>query len=238
MIVLITPTGARPKQIELCMEFMANQDYTGEVLWIIIDDAIPVTTDCIPINFRLGWNIVKIYPKPEWQVGQNTQVRNLLAGLNEVKKHQSVETVFIIEDDDYYSPQYLRVMVEKMNGFELIGQICTVYYNPVVRCWMRNGNHHHASLFQTAFRKSVIPTFETVCMRRTNFVDSHLFRVFAGSFRTKVNLFDGRDLAIGMKGLPGRTGIGMGHRAEIRMAPDPDFVMLKTLIGDDYKYYE
>jgi len=237
MVALITPTGGRATQIELCAEFMTNQDYEGKVLWVIVDDVEPVTTDHISSDFRKGWEIKKIYPKPLWEPGQNTQVRNLLCGLEEVKGNPEVDTVFIIEDDDYYTPYYLRVMVKKMKGFELIGQVCTVYYNPVVRCWMRNGNHHHASLFQTAFQKSVIPTFEEVCKRRTNFVDSHLFRVFAGSFKTKVNLFDGRDLAIGIKGLPGRTGIGMGHRAEIRMAPDPDFAKLKELIGEDYKYY-
>jgi len=42
---------------------------------------------------------------------------------------------------------------------------------------------------------------------------------------------------VGIKGLPGRSGIGMGHRAEIRMTPDPEFVKLKELIGDDYMYY-
>jgi len=47
MIALITPTGARPKQIRLCAEWMKRQTYNGSVLWIVVDDAIPITVDLI-----------------------------------------------------------------------------------------------------------------------------------------------------------------------------------------------
>jgi hypothetical protein len=67
------------------------------------------------------------------------------------------------------------------------------------------------------------------------FIDMAFFRLMGKDI--KVNLFDGKDLAIGIKGLPGRKGIGMGHRAEVKMARDPDFSKLKELIGDDYMYY-
>ena len=68
------------------------------------------------------------------------------------------------------------------------------------------------------------------------FIDMSFFRLMVGT-PYKINLFDGKDLAIGIKGLSGRTGIGMGHRAEVKMTRDADFVKLKELIGDDYMYY-
>lgn len=233
MIALITPTGARPKQIELCSKFMKNQDYEGKVLWVVVDDAVPVTTHCISLAFKLDWEIQKIYPASKWKLGNNTQARNLLAGTSILDRYE-LEAVFIIEDDDYYSPQYLRIMMEKLQGYDVAGQTCTVYYNPIYRGWMRNGNRKHASLFQVAFTPAVLPQFIRTCRMGRKFIDMNFFRQV---YDKKINLFDGKDLAIGIKGLPGRGGIGMGHRMEIRMTPDPEFVTLKELIGDDYTYY-
>jgi len=230
MIALITPTGGRPKQTKLCAKFMKHQDYEGEVLWVIIDDVVPVSTDNIA---RDGWEVIKLFPKPSWNKGQNTQSRNLLVGIEEVKKYD-VEVIFIIEDDDYYCPQYLSMMMEKISGYDVAGQMYTVYYNPVFRGWLQNGNWKHASLFQVAFTSNILPIFELTCQMRRGFIDMNFFRQVLDK---KVNLFDGHDLAVGIKGLPGRTGIGMGHRAEIRMNPDPEFIKLKELIGDDYMYY-
>src|SRR5512141_2168967 len=133
MIALITPTGARPKQIALCAKFMCRQDYTGKVLWVLVDDAEPVSVNQIPLAFRGHWEIRKLYPIPKWKVGMNTQARNLLAGIEYVKQRDDVEAIFIIEDDDYYGPQYLSTMVKKLEGYEIAGQQYTVYYNPVYR---------------------------------------------------------------------------------------------------------
>jgi hypothetical protein len=234
MIALITPTGGRPKQIELCTKFMLNQDYAGKVLWVLVDDVVPTSIKNIPLIFKSNWNIQKVYPTPKWKVGGNTQARNLLEGINVVNRYEDITAVFIIEDDDYYSPQYLRLMNERLKGYDVVGQINTVYYNPIYRGWMRNGNDKHASLFQVAFTPEVLGIFQMACKTPRAFIDMHFFRLVK---TRKVNLFNGKDLAVGIKGLPGRSGIGMGHRAEIRMTPDPEFVKLKELIGDDYMYY-
>lgn len=238
MIALITPTGARAKQIELCAQFMKRQDYEGEVLWVIVDDAIPITVDCITEDFRPGWTIVKEYPKPAWVYGQNTQYRNLLAGCAVVKKFD-VKAVFIIEDDDYYSPRYLREMMERMGKYDIIGEQCTIYYNPILRGWINNNNKNHSSLFQTAFAPSMIPTFERICVSKNGrFIDMTLYRRF-GIPLERINLFKADNLAVGIKGISGRAGIGQGHRLKLRekLAPDPNMDKLKELIGDDYIYY-
>lgn len=233
MIALITPTGARPKQLELCTEFMRNQDYQGDVLWVVVDDAVPLTAKSIPNDFRDNWTVLRIYPQNKWKEGLNTQADNLLTGIN-ILKYYIITAIFIIEDDDYYSPYYLSTMVEKLKGYDVVGQQCTVYYNPVYRGWMRNKNFDYASLFQVGFTPEVLPQFRQTCEGKKKFLDMNFFRVVRDK---KVNMFNGRDLAIGIKGLPGRSGIGMGHRAEIKMTKDPEFEKLKELIGGDYKYY-
>jgi hypothetical protein len=229
MIILITPTGGRPKQIELCAKFMQNQDYSGQVLWIIIDDCEPRTTDFITEDFRENWQVIKIYPKPVWQPGQNTQGRNICTGINEAKKHNP-KAIFIIEDDDYYKPFYLTKTLEKLEGFDLAGQMKTVYYNVTIKRWIENQNLEWSSLFQTAFTPTVIPVIESLYSEK--FIDFILFRQVS-----KVNLFDGEKLSIGIKGLQGRAGIGAGHGWIKHMTPDPESIVLKQFLNEDAKYY-
>lgn len=233
-IILITPTGCRPEQFKLCTEFMRRQTYTGKVTWVIIDDGYPQTTDNITEAFRPEWKKVKIYPTPVWQTGANTQARNIKAGIDYVKenyKKQDVEGIFIIEDDDYYKSIYLERMMLRLNGFDIAGERNTIYYNVQWRRHVTNANTIHASLFQTAFSYDAIPDFEASYVHK--FIDC----LFWAKPKRK-NLFNEGNLAVGMKGIPGREGIGAGHRRALVMKPDPYLHYLRSLIGDDVKNYE
>ena len=157
MIILITPTGSRQAQINLCKLWMQRQTYKGEVAWIIVDDAYPRTIENVT---RQGWDVVKIYPEPRWITGMNTQARNIAAGVNEALKHKDIKAIFIIEDDDYYKPYYLDEMMQRLNGFDLIGEMKTIYYNVLTRQHVTNPNTIHASLFQTAFTLNALPQLE------------------------------------------------------------------------------
>ena len=236
MIALITPTGGRAVQIKLCSTFMQRQTYTGKVVWIIIDDCMPRTTDIIPENFRENWTIIKSYPIPLWNPGLNTQGRNLSVGINILLQNyneKDIEGVFIIEDDDYYRPVYLERMMVQMNNFRLIGEINTIYYNVFYRRFFNNGNNCHASLFQIAFSSEAIPMFRECFPAR--FIDAHFFMLAAGQ---GVNLFNENTLSIGIKGLPGRAGIGAGHGRAMNMRQDINLNYLNSLIGPDTALYE
>lgn len=226
MIALLTPTGGRPDQIALCERWMQNQDYKGEVIWVIVDDCEIRTIENIK---RDGWSIKRIYPTPSWQFGQNTQGRNMAAGINEIKKYNP-EAIFVIEDDDYYKPMYLTTMVEKLKGFDIAGELYTVYYNVLLRSWLRNGNMYWSSLFQTVFTPAVIPVLER--MYQQKYIDCHLFPAIE-----RKNMFKSNDLGVGIKGQDGRGGIGAGHKELASYIPDPHGVKLYELIGDDVKYY-
>jgi hypothetical protein len=230
MIALITTTGARAEAFELCKQHMEAQTYNGEVTWIIVDDADPITTANVPSDFKPNWEIVKIYPQPRWAEGQNTQGRNLKAGIDYVKTLENVSAIFIIEDDDYYSPNYLQAMVDNLKQFDAIGETRTVYYNVSSRYYYENPNEHHASLFQTAFTPALIPLMESCYAEK--FID---IKFWQGA--TNKNLFKANNLAVGMKGLAGRMGIGCGH--QIRREPnDPEMAYLKKLVGKDYVKYK
>jgi hypothetical protein len=212
---------------------MKTQTYTGPVTWVIVDDCLPETTAFIPEDFKPNWTILKVYPRPEWEPGQNSQARNISAGIWELFDHYSpdqIEAIFFIEDDDYYKPIYLEMMVPRLPGYQAIGETNTIYYNVYYRRHITNGNTEHASLFQTAISVAALPEFEK-CYKEL-FIDY----VFFAKIRS-VNLFQAGNLAIGIKGLPGRSGIGSGHSQGMMMAPDPEMDYLKYLIGNDYKIY-
>ena len=237
-IVLITPTGGRSTQMNLCAQFMIRQTYTGKVVWIIIDDCHPRTTNFIPETFRENWTIIKVYPVPLWQPGLNTQGRNLSVGINTLLKNyreEDIEAIFIIEDDDFYKTVYLERMMLQMNGYKLIGEINTIYYNVFYRRYFNNGNNCHASLFQIAFSADAIPVFRECYPAR--FIDAHFFMLYVKMNNRAVNLFNEDHLSIGIKGLPGRAGIGAGHGRAMNMRQDINGSYLSSLIGADAGLY-
>lgn len=233
MIALITPTGGRPNQIALCHFFMKRQTYPGKVAWIIVDDCEVHTTDGIA-NDKENWNIIKVYPTPPWRQGQNTQGRNIASGINTLLANygsEEIEGIFIIEDDDYYKPMYLERMVLRLPGLQAVGELNTIYYNVFYRTYFTNSNTGHSSLFQTAFTMEALPIFISSLDQR--FIDATFWTRL-----NRVNLFNEGNLSVGIKGQPGRYGIGAGHAKLRNMPADRDWNYLTKLIGiDDAKLY-
>ena len=229
MIGLITPTGDRPAQLKICERLMQNQTYTGDVVWVIVDDCLPRTANDIK---RPGWDIIVSNPSPNWKPGTNTQGRNLSVGIN-ILMDYDLEAIFIIEDDDYYRSNYLEKMLKYLNGFRVAGEVDTIYYNVYFRRYFSNQNTKHASLFQVAFTPEVIPIFRRCYLDK--FIDAKFFELLAGN---GVNLFAEHKLAVGIKGIYGRPGIGAGHGKQMNMRSDPNLTYLTNLIGTDAKIYE
>lgn len=230
MIYLITPTGARPNQLALCAKWMQNQTYSGAVCWVIVDDCQPNTArSIIPEDFRKNWKVVHITPEYIWSPGMNTQGENMKILLNYVKNENNVDGVFVIEDDDYYSPRFIETTYKYLKTYELVGENRTIYYSLNSKGWIRNGNTQHSSLFQTAFRKSFIPTIEKCCNQK--YIDIHAWRM------ARNKLLFNEQLSIGIKGMKGRGGIGNGHRNDANYIKDNSYNKLKSFVGDDYKWY-
>jgi len=236
MIVLITPTGGRPVQFDLCNRWMSQQTYKGKVLWVIVDDCVPVTTN-LKINLPENWFVVHKYPRPTWKIGSNTQSRNIKVGMDVVKSipADQVEGVFIIEDDDYYSSVYLEEMVKKLETSDVVAERFTVYYHVGIKAYHGSDNRQYASLFQVAFRPNVISVFEKAY--GSKFIDKVFFKKLKYLPSLKVDLFKRTDLAIGIKGLSGRYGIGMGHNTKTYKNTDINLECLKKLTKSDYIYY-
>lgn len=226
MLTLLTATGCRPQAWALCERWMMAQTYGGPVKWIIVDDGEqpqPVTF------FRPGWDIVFVRPQPFWKPGDNTQARNLMAGLEMV---HSSDRLVIIEDDDHYSPRWLEVVAKHLERAELVGEYRARYYNVATKQGRQLNNTQHASLCATAMRGAAIETFRKVCRPGVQFIDLTLWRSHPSRM-----LFAGQDV-VGIKGLPGRGGIGMGHRREFRGVDDKDGALLRQWVGKDAEAYQ
>ena len=86
---------------------------------------------------------------------------------------------------------------------------------------------------ETAFRSAVIPSVENCCkLRSSAFVDSRLWKM-----KIRKSLFADRRLVVGIKGMPGRKGIGVGHRPGYTYIRDQNWLKLRQLIGGDANYY-
>lgn len=225
MLTLLTTTGDRPLAWRLCQHYMQRQTYQGLVRWIIVDDGqTPQATEFE----RENWTLEVIRPQPLWSRGQNTQARNLLAGLERVT---TADTVVIIEDDDWYGENWLRTIDSMRDTAELIGEKKAFYYHVPKRAYLQINNQAHASLCSTAVSGQAIETLKKVCKVRPKFIDVVLWRMHANRA-----LFDGSQV-IGIKGLPGRNGIGVGHRPKMGFRLDESGEILKNKIGSDADFY-
>lgn len=223
MLSILTPTGDRPEAWAICQRLMAAQIYPAPVKWIIVDDGLRPQD----ITFeRPGWELVVIRPQPPWSTGQNTQQRNLLAGLEHV-----TDRVVIIEDDDYYPPTWLSTAAMALENNDLVGQKGARYYNVGTRIGREMKVHPWSCLASTAMRGAAIDVFRETCRCRASYIDMHFWRAHGSGI-----LFGGSRV-VGIKGLPGRTGIGIGHRDNFRGDIDPDGTLLRAWIGEDADIY-
>jgi glycosyltransferase involved in cell wall biosynthesis len=206
---------------------MANQNYDGLVRWLIIDDG----QESQPISFSSkNWVLEVIKPKHRWRQGLNTQQKNLLEGLSQVDKD---ENLVIIEDDDYYHPDYLQTVESWLKYASLVGECNSRYYNVSSKKYRELPNYFHSSLCSTAMRDEALEFFRLVCKENESLIDLNLWKKYTGTKKLHRT-----DLVTGIKGLPGRMGIGIGHKAGFQGKIDKDGAVLSDWLKDDVTLYE
>ena len=197
MLSVLTPTGARPEAFARCVQLMQRQTIQTPVRWVIVDDGPePMHTPKIR-----DWQIIHIRPVPLWQPGENTQARNLLEGLK-----CCGDRVAIVEDDDDYAPWWLERVNEWLDDDDLVGEAPSIYRKMDGSKDRNMGNTKHASLCATAFKGiGVRAAFEQICRQNKTMIDIKLWRACKGRLYAQAGV-------IGIKGYPGRPGIGVGHK--------------------------
>lgn len=232
-LTLITPTGGRPEAFGLCCEFIRRQTYIGPLQWLVVDDVRPPTA--FPGEWmasRPNTTGTNIFPVPSWSPGQNTLARNLLAAIPEV----AYDRILFLEDDDRYPSDHLETMATRLDVAAIVGDSVSRYYHLPSRRYRLFRNQQMASLCQTGMRAELLPLLKQVCQASPDFIDMRLWR----AAKATKDLQAGPPSCIGIKGLPGRAGIGAGHRPDRspEWLDDKDLSVLRGWIGNDISLYE
>lgn len=138
------------------------------------------------------------------QNGEVDIVKRVKAGVA-LARQAGIDLVFIVEDDDFYPPDYFQRFSSYFDSYEFFGDQHSLYYNVKNRTF-RNFHHpYRASLFTTGFKISGLNLFDWPS-DTTPFLDIALWRY--AKRRRKIFIDSG---AVGIKGHgQGKTG-GKGH---------------------------
>lgn len=227
MITLLTPTADQPFGFALCEIYMARQELSVDVQWLVVDDGT------VPARVTMGQDYLRRDREAGCSPAQSL-CRNLLFGLPYVRG----DALVIIEHDDWYAPRHIAPLLASLErpGVRLAGDGVQRYFNVATRQW-RIYKPLGACLCGTAMRPETIPTFEAVLRERLALnhwgVDGHLWQ----SVPRAAWAVERRATSIGIKGLPGRPGIGVGHRPGPGWSDDPTLERLRLWIGADVERY-
>jgi len=224
-ITVITPTGDRSLAFALCRYWMANQIRKPDQ-WLVVDDGKA------PLRPTAAMQYIRREPRPDDP--RHTLSLNLAAAFPLIKG----DKILIMEDDDYYAPGYIDEMARHLDSHEVVGIMQAKYYHLPTGGYLAHQNFSHCSLSETGFRNSFLSELQEILREREKTdVDLRIWRkVGSRGFRFSDN---NKPLYLGIKGLPGRTGIGIGHNpAAYRNVKDTsDRTMLKKWIPGDSQIY-
>lgn len=216
-LAVLTPTGDRPEAFALCKRYMQRQTLQPDV-WFVTDDGVDPSSHWA---LRL----------PPWDKPGTSQHRNMLA-LLDLAEQSNCDAFVIMEDDDWYGPRYLNRCAALLESHELIGEIPARYYNVKTRHWRIFPNNHHASLCQTAFRRSMIQPMREV-VASGQWIDM----TFWPRYLSRGFLWEGKNV-VGIKSMPGRGGVSNAHRETASWGhEDPRLEKLREWIGADADLY-
>jgi len=210
---------------------MERQTFRGPLQWIVVDDGEKPTRTPFLRESQSETVLTIVRPKPFWKTGQNTLARNILEALPNVL----FEKIIFVEDDDWYSCEYLKTMSEGLDTASMVGETPSRYYHVPSKKFRIMEQDRRASLCQTGIRGGILPELERICVESSNYIDVRLWEVPVG-LQTK-RLISTHHV-VGMKGLPGREGIGIGHNPNGPWTVDPALRILREWIREDVEFYQ
>lgn len=235
-LAVITPTRNRPLGIELLTEMMLAQTLTPD-LWVIVDageEQAPIL-DSLP-----GGGVVArlLNPHPPTVTGPQSLLDNIALGIEFAREHE-VDAIAVMEDDDYYAPNYLLTATRFLEKAALYGEAGALYYNVQTRRWRQMQNHSHASLCSTAWNEEFgggivdDAIAEVRTGPRNAFLDIAIWKHAHDRDALVTLRAPNPRQVVAIKGLPGTKGIGVGHDARFPNF-DEDGSKLRELVPDPF----
>jgi glycosyl transferase family 2 len=225
---IVTVTADQPIGLALVETYMRAQtvDITG-ARWVVVDDGLEAAT------LTMGQQHIRRTREANCRPAQSF-CRNLLAALPQIRG----EWAIFLEHDDYYGPRHLETILGLMarKDARIAGDGLQRYYNVKERCW-HPFNNFGACFCQTALHVKHLPLLKRL-------VEGHLSADYYGVDAKLWRHVPRREWAVesvgtalGIKGLPGRAGLGLGHRPTADWKRDPELETLRTWIGADAERY-
>lgn len=237
-ITAVTLTGARQEAYHLCKQMMERQTIDKQdMAWLIVDDG----PEPIPfVDLLYQPKIPCMYHRPDvlWEPGKNTMVANMKQAMQILKEYPS-EWIAFVEDDDWYHPEYFETMLNFLEAHPevlCLGEAHAKYYNLQTRHHKVMSNNEHASLCQTIIHHTYLPLIEALLEKDSPFFDIPFWD--EARKLGHAHLFPESKYAVGIKGLPGRMGIGVGHRPHGHWSRDLSGDVLRSWIGKDFEAYK
>lgn len=223
LITIITPTGFRPEAFKLCQNYIQRQTYRGPIQWIVVHDE---GTEDLELTLPNPNIQIEVHKGPTvWQEGLNTQRLNMNLALSKVKG----KFIFVMEDDEWYSSRYLEIYCSLLEKFGAVGESNSKYFHVQVQGYKEMGNVSHSSLSQTAFRVELLELMK-MAVNSGNMYFDIVFWLTLQRDKIPTVLMNNKNLSIGIKGMPGRGGIGAGHRTKDYII-DLDWKRLESWVG-------
>jgi glycosyltransferase involved in cell wall biosynthesis len=225
-ISAITPTADQPMGIRLLERYMARQTVHPDE-WIVADDGD------ITATLTMGQTHVVRHRAAE---GGASLAGNILAAL----EHVTGDVVVIFEHDDDYMPDHIETQLRYLrDGKKATGSAWQRYYNVATRQWvvMRNIG---SALCNTAFTADLIPAMRAAANKAIERGSYGIDRLFWDSLPEPCKAVHNVNTVVGIKGLPGRKGLGSGHRPNEkpwRWESDYRGEKLREWVGEDATNY-
>jgi len=204
--IIIPSRGDRPQFLVNCLRMIMAQTVQPDFIEIVND--IPLTKDCdITKRYRIGYE----------------RLRN-----------KDIDVIALIEDDDWYAPNYLEYMVNKWiekGKPNLLGLNHTIYYHLKLRSWFRMGHETRSSAMNTLIKPDMELTWP---VDNDPFTDIHLWHTIRGViFEPEQIICMGIKHGVGKCG--GRSHVDQLHRF---INDDKDLSFLKSKLDEkSFKFY-
>lgn len=175
--VIVPTRGDRPEFLKHCRYLISQQTLTPERVMFV--DFEPESDQCdITKRYRFGYNAMRNF---------------------------DFDVIAFMENDDWYSPDYLETMVREWENFgrpDLFGLTYTIYYNLRVFGYFKMQHYQRSSAMSTLIKPDL--SFDW-CPDHEPFTDVHLFNTLRYKLWTPP-----KHICLGIKHGIGKTG-GKSH---------------------------
>jgi hypothetical protein len=242
---LITPTGDRHESLSLTYKYMMAQTLLhkgANINWFIVDDGQTDACSRVvakhPLVMDIGKGRLQVYHVRLIHSPATVGPRSLAHNVMAVIGHVTAGKIAIIEDDDCYPTTYLEEQWVRLEDADMSGTIFQRYYHLPSRSY-RIFRNRGSAFCSTAFTRNMIPLLQQVLLdcfnRNSKGIDAKFWEEGkkAGAVQDIYEPEPHELQVIGMKGLPGRAGIGVGHRPK-KFQADQQMLVLRGWVGEDY----